>query len=123
MARIKVKLDEVESSFELYPEDTYHVRITERSKPTQSREGNPTIRWIGEILDGDYTGKLISWNTSLLPQSLWVLKAMLEAIDFGWDEDGFEMEEVFGHELLIDNVNEEFDDIMRNKITGFHSAG
>ena len=120
MPRINVNLDDVESGFEIYPDASYSVEIQPSSKIKKSDAG-AYILWIGKILEGEFMDKMISWNTSLLPQALWNLKAMLETIEVGWDEEGFEMEEAFGCKLIVDNEIREYDGRDRNNIVEYHA--
>ena len=120
MPRINVNLDDVESGFEIYPDGTYSVEIQPSSKIKKSDAG-AYILWIAKILDGEFVDKMISWNTSLLPQALWNLKAMLEAIEVEWDEDGFEMEDAFDHKLIVTNEIRQYDGKDRNNIVEYHA--
>jgi len=122
MPRINVKLDDVESQFELYPEGTYLVRIEESSRAKKSSDGGAYIGWIGTILEGEYEGKKLYWMTSLQPQALWNLKNMLEVIDVPWDEDGFELEDTFGRELFVDVTVETYQGEQRNYVNGYHKV-
>ncbi len=121
MTRIRVNLDDVESGFEVYPDDKYHVEIQESSK-TKKSENGAYIQWIGKILDGEFENKLISWNTSLQEQALWNLKDMLEKLQVDWDEEGFEMEDGFGKELIVENEVREYDGRDRNNIINYFSV-
>ena len=115
MPRINVNLTEVESDFEVYPDGQYLVEITEKSKITKSSEGGAYIRWIARIVDPEeYEDKLYSWNTSLLPQALWNLKSMMEVIGIAFDEEGFEMEDAFGEQLIIENEVRDYNGQDRN---------
>lgn len=100
MPRINVNLNEVESGFALFPEDNYRVEIQDSSKLKKSDSG-AYIRWIAQCTEGEMESNLIGWNTSLLPQALWNVKAMIEALGVEWDEDGFDLEDCFGKELII----------------------
>jgi len=120
MPKINVKLDEVESLFQVYPEGQYHVELTDKSKPMKKEDGFPFILWIAEIKDEEYEGKLISWRTSLAPQALWNLKNLLETINVAWDEDGFELEECFGRELVIDVTSDTYNDRPVNNIQAYY---
>jgi len=122
MPKINVNLDEVESGFEVYPDGKYVVEIQESSKIKKSESG-PYIFWIAKIVEGEYEDKMISWNTSLLPQTLWNLKAMLEAVDVAWDEEGFEMEDCFGKQLIVENEVREYNNEDRNNIKKYHKIG
>ena len=128
MARINVNLNEVSSTgFEVYPDGTYRVQIQPSSKLVEFGTGTAGIRWIAKCVEGEMEGKLISWNSSLVPEALWNLKAMLEAMGFEWEEEGFELEETFDSELLIDvssyHYEEDPEDVLRNNIDGYHSVG
>ena len=122
MPRINVKLDDVESGFETYPEGSYLVELQETSKIAKSKSGSPKVVWISKILEGEFEGKLLSWDTSLLDQALWNLKGMLEQIGVEWDEDGFELDDCTYQKLIVDVVVEEWEGQPRNKIKGYHKA-
>ena len=119
MARINVNLEDVEGGFKVYPDDKYIVEIQESSKIKKSDAG-AYILWIGKIQEGEFEDGMISWNTSLQPQALWNLKAMLEAVDVAWDEDGFEMEDAFGKELMVVNEIRQYNGEDRNNILEYH---
>jgi len=123
MPRINVNLDDVESGsqFTTLPDGKYLVKIQETSKVGKSANG-AYIMWIAKVLEGEFEGKLIGWNTSLLPQALWNLKNMLEAISMKWDEDGFELEDTFGSELFIDVSTRTWNDEPRNQVDGYAKA-
>ena len=125
MARINVKLDDVSSSgFEVFPDGSYRVEIQPSSKLTQFKSGSAGIRWIGRCVEGEMEGKLISWNSSLLPEALWNLKSQLEAMGFEWDEEGFELEDTFGGELIIDVSSYHYEgdppEVYRNQVDAYH---
>lgn len=123
MPRINVKLDEVEGGFSLYPEDSYLVELQETSKIKKSKtSGAPKISWISKILEGDFEGKLLSWDTSLQEQALWNLKSMLQEIDVKWDDDGFELEDCTYQKLIVDVIVEDYEGNPRNYVRGYHRA-
>lgn len=123
MARINVRLDDVESNFIVYPEGQLLVEIQENSRIAKSKtSGEPKIIWISKIKDGDFEGKFFSWDTSLQDQALWNLKSMLEAIELEWDEDGFDLEDCTYQQLIIDVVVEEYEGNPRNYVKGYHKA-
>lgn len=124
MTRINVHLDDVESGFELFPDGTHLVTIQPSSKLKKSDSG-AYIQVIAKCDDGEMEGKMIGWNCSLLPQSLWVLKAMLEALGQEWDEDGFELEDIFEQQLMIDVTSREYPEgsgDYRNQVDRYHAA-
>jgi len=123
MPRINVKLDDVESGFTVYPEGAYLVEIQDNSRIAKSKtSGEPKVIWISKIVEGDFEGKLFSWDTSLQAQALWNLKAMLEAIELEWDEDGFDLEDCTYQQLIIDVIVEEYQGTPRNYVRGYHKV-
>ena len=122
MARINVKLDDVESGFETYPEGSYLVELQETSKIAKSKAGAPKVTWISKILEGEFEDKLLSWDTSLQDQALWNLKGMLEVIEAEWDEDGFELDDCTYQKLIVDVVVEKWEGTPRNYVRGYHKA-
>jgi len=120
MTRINVNLNDVESSFEVYPDGQYFVEI--KSSKVQQGENSTYIRWIAEILEGEYAGKLVSWNTSLAPNALWNLKKMLEAVGAEWDEEGFDDEDVYGGRLIVVNEVQVYEGTERNNIKDYLKA-
>lgn len=123
MPRINVKLDDVESGFETYPEGSYFVELQETSKIAKSKSsGEPKITWIAKILDGEFEEKLLSWDTSLQDQALWNLKSMLEEIGVEWDEDGFDLDDCTYQKLIVDVIVKDWEGSPRNYVVGYHKA-
>lgn len=123
MPRINVKLDDVESSFQIYPEGFYLVELQETSKIKKSKtSGAPKVTWISKILEGEFEDKLLSWDTSLQDQALWNLKGMLEQIEVEWDEDGFELDDCTYQKIIVDVIVEDWDGAPRNYVRGYHKA-
>jgi len=122
MVRINVNLDEIESGFQTIPDGDYYVEITSE-KVAVADGGGQYIKWIAKVLEGDYEGVLVSWNTSTQPQALWNLKDMLEKCGMEWDEDGFDSEDVVGAKLIVTNVQQEYQGEQRNNIVGYLAAG
>ena len=100
MPKINVNFNDVRGGFPLFPEDNYRVEIQETTKLMKSDAG-AYVRWIAKCTEGEMEGELIGWNTSLLPQALWNAKNLIEALGVEWDEDGFELEDCFGKEVII----------------------
>ncbi len=125
MTRINVKLDDVESGFETFPDGSYKVEIQPSSKlKTAKASGAGKISVIAKCLEGEMEDRLISWDCSLQDQALWNLKSMLEAVDLEWEEDGFELEDLFGKVLIIDVTTYHWKDdppgVMRNSVDAYH---
>jgi hypothetical protein len=123
MARINVRLDDVESSsFELFPEGGYIVEIQPSTKLKSSKDGNPGILVIAKCVEGEMEEKVIAWNLSLLPSALWNLKAMMEAMSLEWEEDGFDLESLFEEKVGIRVTHREYPSgsgIIRNQVEGY----
>jgi len=123
MARINVRLNDVESGFTVYPEGPMLVEIQEKSRVAKSKgSGELKIIWISKIMDGEFEGKPFSWDTSLQKQALWVLKGMLEVIGLEWDEDGFELDDCIYQQLIVDVIVGDFEGNPRNYVQGYHKA-
>jgi len=123
MPRINVNLNDVaDSGFEVYPEGSYRVEITDKTKVRTSNEGNQTIGWMTRIMDGEFEGKSLYWQTSLQPQALWNLKAMLKAMKLPWGEDGFDLEDTVGAVLVVDVESREWEGKPRNNVVGYHES-
>lgn len=124
--RINVNLNDIESGFELYPDGTHVVEIQPTSKIKAG--DSPYIQVIAKCTEGEMEDKLIGWTCSLLPQSLWFLQGMLKAIDVEWDEEGFELEDIFEKSVMIDVSTREFtrpgadEAEPRNQVDGFHAV-
>lgn len=126
MTRINVHLNDVESGFELFPDGSHAVEIQPTCKIKQSTDGGAYVMIIAKCIDGEMEDKMIGWNCSLLPQALWNLKALLEVIEVEWDEEGFELEEMFEKQLIIDVSTRQFTKVgsdkpePRNQVDGYH---
>ena len=127
MPRINVHLDDVESAFETFPEGSYVVAIQPSSKVKQSESG-AYIQFISKCVEGEMEEKMIGWNCSLLPQALWNIKALVEAAGVEWDEDGFELDDLFEQQVIIDVSTRDYDNPktgkveQRNQVDGYHAV-
>jgi len=121
MPRINVRLDDVED-LETKPEGSYLVEILPSSKIKRSLSNEPKIGWSSKVMEGEYEGRPHYWETSLLPQALFNLKALLKAIDVEWDEDGFDLEDCFGKQVIIDVIVDTWKGEERNYARGYHRA-
>lgn len=73
-----IDFSKVQDSFEPIPEGTYEGVLTEWEQRT-SKNGDPYIACTFTMA-GDYEGRKVWHNFSLLPQSLWALKSALVAM-------------------------------------------
>ena len=127
MTRIGVKLDDVESGFEVFPDASYRVRIQPTSKiKTAKGSGEGKITFISKCTEGDMEGKMISWDCSLQEQALWNLRDLLEKIEVEWESDGFELDDTFDKEVIIDVTTYHWKDdppnVMRNQVNAYHAV-
>lgn len=74
---VTVDFSDVESR-EVIPEGDYIARIHDVSK--EQGEKGPYFAWVMKIPSGEYKGKDLYYNTSLTKQSLWSLRAFIEAL-------------------------------------------
>ena len=121
MPRINVNLTEVTSDFEVFPDGQYQVELTEGSKVAKSEAG-PYIRWAARIIDPEeYEDKMISWTSSFAPQALWNMKELMEKIDVEFDETGFDLEDTFGKQLMVENQVREYNGDDRNNVVAYYA--
>lgn len=62
----------------LVPEDDYDAEVSDCTIET-SDNGN-YLKWVFEVAEGEHAGAKIFHNTSLLPQSLWMLRNVLVSL-------------------------------------------
>jgi len=92
--------------FEPLPGGKYHVKVTDgelkEAGPNAKNPGSQYINWEFTVQDGDYEDRKIWSNTSLLPQALFGLKGLLEAV--GMDTNGeidFDIDDLIGKDVVI----------------------
>lgn len=107
---VKVDFTDVESRI-LLPEGEYDVKVGEVSLQTSEDTGNDYLAWVFRTQNEEeekYNNQALYFNTALVPQSLWNLRALLETLgvdvpsseydlDFG-ELEGLEMVAVVEHE-------------------------
>lgn len=74
---VTVDFTDVETR-ELIPDGDYHVKV-EKCEQEEGDKG-PYLNWVLKIPSGEYKGKQLYYITSLTKQSLWNLRAVLEAL-------------------------------------------
>lgn len=62
------------------PEGDYRVRIKEVSQGRSKSSDNPMLTWHFEFMEGKAKGRTIIDRTVLIPNSLWKLRDLLEAV-------------------------------------------
>lgn len=87
--------DQVQTGFEPLPAERLTFSITKGDvKP--SKAGDQYVKWELTCQSPGYEGRIVFDNTSLLPQALFAVKALLEAADAPQDEGGFDTESAIG---------------------------
>lgn len=123
-----------QTEFEPIPAGKYQVQVTDYRQGNASENaknpGAPTISWELTIMDGEYEGRKVWENMTIVEASLWRLKAFLEAAGFEVDgEIDFDPDEVVNTELVAKvgiqkarknpETGEEYD--ARNTVKGFYA--
>lgn len=120
-----------ESEFPLIPPGRYHVSVFSL-EPQTSAEGNPYLKWVFMVEDGEFAGQKLFYNSSLQQQALWSLKRDLrqafnidEDGEFGLDTDDF-VEESLGvivsNELYEGSMRSQVDQLIAHKEVGAVTA-
>lgn len=73
------------------PEGAYLMEVVEAEK-TESQAGNDTISWKMKVADGPHANKLLYYNTSLLPQALWNLRGLVEALGYEIEDGDMDLD-------------------------------
>lgn len=101
------------------PEGDYRVKVDEITE----HEGNVAnyYKWSFEIIEGDYKGKKLFYNTSLAEQSLWNLRSLLESLgidDFDGDME-LDLEDLIGRELMVTVEHDSYEGKKQAKVVDF----
>lgn len=121
-----VNFSGVESGGRKCPDGEYQAEITS-AELEESSAGNPMIVVKWKISEGKFKGVVLYDNVSLVPQALWKLKNLLEAVGIDPQEEDVEAEE-YANELLEKTAtvlvtNETYEGEQRPKVTGYGSEG
>lgn len=126
MARINlgVNLDDIESGYTTVPPGTYLLEV-KSAKPTKSKSSSqPVIRWSYIVLEpSEFAGKVIPDSTSLKDEAMWKLKGLLEALEVGWDEEGFDPDDAIGKEFVGVITIEQYEGKDVNRVSEYHKVG
>lgn len=121
---VTVDMEGVESGGKIVPDGTYEG-IIESVESKESSNDNPmlVVKW--KLTSGKGKGGAVWDNLPLVPQALWRLKGLLEALgvevpDSSMDIDLTELE---GQEASLQIVNENFEGKDRPKVTNYGSPG
>lgn len=123
-SKISVDFTGVETRI-LLPEGVYNAKV--QSVEMEPNDGKPYLKWTFRTIDDDpkLNDKPLYNNTSLQPQSLWVLGSLLETL--GVDRpDGamdLDLDELVDLELGLVVEHEEYQGKQRAKVVDFTPAG
>lgn len=112
----KVDFTDVETR-EVVPEGDYGVEVVS----VEEREGQkgPYLNWELKVVTGPFVGKKLWYVTSLAQQSLWVLRATLEALGLKTPSSKYEfnLDFVIGRTMGVKVEHRIFEGKTRAKIT------
>lgn len=119
---IEVNFEGVKS-FKTAPEGTYTVEVKEVEQGT-SGEGNDKLDWTFQITEGKQKGGLLWTTTSLLPQALFKLRDLLDALGMEVPDDAMELDldDVVGMTCGVVVYHEDYNGKPQAKISDFISA-
>ncbi len=129
----KVNLDGVDvNAFDPIPASTYKAFVTDgevkESGPQSKNPGSQYINWEFTISEGTYENRKQWMNTSLLPQALFGIKALLQATGRFSEaqlsgEIDFDIADVIGSEVLIVVKIKEYNGEDRNEVKSVRAVG
>lgn len=123
---MRINLSGVTSDFEPIPSGKYRCKITDgeikEAGPNAKFPGSEMILWELTVQQGDYEGRKVFSNTTLLPHALFGLHNMLLATG-KWDKEDldvedfdFEIDQVVGSDVIALVVQQLYDGEMRNSV-------
>jgi hypothetical protein len=125
---LRVDFTDVQAGFEAIPAGWYKVAITDGEERTSGENaknpGAPYINWELTIQEGEFNGRKVWVNTSLLPQALFSLKGMMAATG-KWSEEElnqsleFDIPDLIGERCQCKVAVRKYNDEDRNDVKGF----
>jgi len=113
--------DKIKGSAEPIPVGDYVCQI-ETCENQKSPDGKPYIAWSASIIDGEYKGRKLFWNTSLQEQAQWNVKAVVEALKAPFEPDGFNTEDMLGLQIGLSVTMDTYQGKEKNKVSGYFSV-
>src|SRR3990167_4114796 len=83
----EVNLEGIKTELEVLPAGEYEAIFNDYSVG-QAQSGNTTVKTVFIVSDGEYSGRRLYRNFSLLPQALWAFKKFL--VDLGVSPEDLE---------------------------------
>lgn len=121
---VSVDFEGVEAGGRACPDGTYEAEITSAVEE-ESSSGNDMIVAKWKILSGKGKGAVIWDNLSLVPQALWRLKGLLEALEVEVPDGSMDLDldDLIGQKSTVEVTNEDYDGKKRPRITGYGTPG
>jgi hypothetical protein len=121
---VTVDMEGVESGGKIVPDGTYEA-IIESVEEKESSNDNPMIVVKWKLTSGKGKGGMVWDNLPLVPQALWRLKGMLEALGVEVPDGSMDLDltELEGQECSVQITNENFEGKDRPKVTGYGTGG
>lgn len=121
-----VNFSGVESGGRKCPDGEYQAEITS-AEVEEAKSGNDMIVVKWKITEGKFKGTVLYDNVSLVPQALWKMKTLLEAIGIDPQEEDVAASE-YASEMVektatILVTNETYEGEQRPKVTGYGTEG
>jgi len=105
----------------LLPEGDYRFRVAEVTQEVGADSGKDYLKWVLAVIDDDekLNGQKLYYQTSLQPQSLWVLRDLLEALGVETAQDEFEidLDDVIDREAVASVFHERWEGKDRSKVS------
>lgn len=106
------------------PEDDYRVKVSKVEVGESKSSGNTMLIWTFEITKGNHKGKKLKRDyTTLTKESLWKLKALLEAMGLSIPPKKLDLapllKKVQDKELGVSVIDEEYENKMQSKISDY----
>lgn len=109
----------------LLPEDTYLFEIKEVEYIEESASsGQPYLKFILAVADGEFSGTRAWDNFSLQPQSLWKLRGLMETLGMDIVEGGMDIDpkEFEGILVKADVIHEEYQGKQKHRVNAYMPA-
>lgn len=121
-----VNFSGIESGGRKCPDGEYQAEITS-AEVEEAKSGNDMIVVKWKITEGKFKGTVLYDNVSLVPQALWKMKTLLEAIGIDPQEEDVAASE-YASEMVektatILVTNETYEGEQRPKVTGYGTEG
>lgn len=119
---VRLDLSDIETRGRFTEEGDYPLRVVEVTQ--EEGDKGPYLNWKIECREGEAEGALVYNNTSLTPQSLWNVRAMLEAIgvDIPDSEFDLDLEELAGKDFEGTIELETYEGKKRPRLSDFWAA-